>query len=115
MSVSMSRSGLERRGGDGGVEGTCRTGETEDTGGVGVKLVVKFGKGAGASGIVNLGRTRVSKVCRVSSDPMGREDAVEVAEAVDVAEAAEVVAIRGTDGGFLEGMVTNLMTDGVGS
>lgn len=98
------------------MEGTCRTGETEDTGGVGVKLVVKFGKGAGASGMVNLGRTRVSKVCRVSSDAAtGREDAVEVAEAVDVAETVEVVTMRGTDEGFLEGMVTNLMTDGVGS
>lgn len=115
MSVSMSRSGLELRGGDGGVEGTCRVGETEDMGGVGVKLVVKFGKGAGASGTVNLGRTSVSKVWRVSSDPMGRGDAVEVAEAVEVADTTEVVETRGTDEGFLEGMVTNLMTEGVGS
>lgn len=115
MSVSMSRSGLELRGGDGGVEGTCSVGETEDMGGVGVKLVVKFGKGAGASGTVNLGSTRVSRVCRVSSDPRGREGAVEVAEAVEVAAMAEVVETRGTEEGFLEGMVTNLMTEGVGS
>lgn len=113
--MSMSRSGLELRGGDGGVEGTCRLGDTEDMGGVGVKLVVRFGKGAGASGTGNLGRTRVSKVWRVSSVPMGREDTVEVAEAVEMAETVEVVETRGTDEGFLEGMVTNLMTEDVGS
>lgn len=101
MSVSMSRSWLELKGGEGGVEGTSRAGDMEDTGGGGVKVAVKFGKEAGASVGVNFGGTRVSKVWRASSDSTGRVETMEVAEA------------GAARAGLLGEMVTNFMTEGV--
>lgn len=57
----------------------------------------------GASKEGSLGEAKVSNAWMVSS-----EDG-------EILELVEMVAATGSTGGFLEGVVTNLMTDGVGS
>lgn len=101
MSVSMS--GLELSGGDGVLGGSCRGRGMEGTGGVGLKVVARMDTEAEASREGSVGETRVSKAWIVSSED---------GETLGLVEKATVT---GSMGGFLAGVVTNLITDGVGS
>lgn len=103
-SMSVSRSGLGLSGGEGvlGVGGSCPEGEADGMGGVanaGATLAAE----AGASREGSLGEAKVSSACRVSS------------EGGEMLGPADGAAATGSTGSFLEGVVTNLMTDGVGS
>lgn len=100
MSVSMS--GLELSGGEGVLGGSCK-GDTDEIGGVVVKAVVTLDAGAGTSSEGSLGEAKVSNTWIVSS-----EDG-------EILGPVEMAAARGSTGGFLEGVVTNLITDGAGS
>lgn len=100
MSVSMS--GLELSGGEGVLGGSCR-GDTDETGGVVVKGAVTPDAEVGASKEGSLGEAKVSNAWIVSS-----EDG-------EIPGPAEMEAAGDSTGGFLEGVVTNLITDGVGS
>lgn len=101
MSVSMS--GLELSGGDGVLGGSFRGRGMDGTEGVGLKVVARRDTEAGASREGSVGETRVSKAWIVSS-----EDG-------EILGLVEKVTATGSMGGFLAGVVTNLMTDGVGS
>lgn len=102
-SMSVSMSGLELRGGEGVLEGSCRDGDIDEIGGVVEKVVVTVDAEAGASREGSFGETNVSNAWIVSSDDG------------EILRPVEMVAATGSTGGFLEGVVTNLMTDGVGS
>lgn len=67
------------------------------------KTVVTLDAEVGASREGSFGETNVSNAWIVSS-----EDG-------EILGLVEIVATTGSTGGFLEGVVTNLMTDGVGS
>lgn len=99
MSVSMS--GLEPSGGEGVLGGSFRGRGMDGTGGVGLKVVARMETGVSREGSV--GETNVSKAWIVSSEDGERLGLV-----------AKAVA-TGSMGSFLAGVVTNLMTDGVGS
>lgn len=94
----MSISGLELNGGEGVLGGGA-----EGTGEVGLKVVARMDAEAGASREGSVGGTSVSKAWIVSS-----EDG-------EMLGLAEKVMATGSMGGFLAGVVTNLMTVGVGS
>lgn len=101
MSVSMS--GLELGGGEGVLGGSSfKDGDTDETG-MGVKVGVTLEAEGGVSRGGGLGEARVSNAWIVSS-----EDG-EILGPVDRVVAA------GSKSGFLEGVVTNLMTEGAGS
>lgn len=99
MSVSMS--GLELSGGEGVLGGSFRGRGMDGTGGAGLKVVARMEAGVSREGSV--GETNVSKAWIVSSEDGERLGLV-----------AKAVA-TGSMGSFLAGVVTNLMTDGVGS
>lgn len=101
MSVSMS--GLELNGGEGVLWGSFRGRGMDGTGEVGLKVVARMDTEAGASREGSVGETSVSKAWIVSS-----EDG-------EILGLVEKVTATGSMGGFLAGVVTNLMTDGVGS
>lgn len=90
-SMSVSMSGWELSGGEG-----VRGGSGKEGDGTGVQAE------AAASREGSLGEANVSSAWRVSS-----EDGETLAP-------VEMVAATGSTGGFLEGVVTNLMTDGAG-
>ena len=75
----------------------------DGTGGVGLKVVARMDMEAGVSREGSVGETNVSKAWIVSSEDGERLGLVAKA------------AATGSMGGFLAGVVTNLMTDGVGS
>ena len=100
--MSVSTSGLELSGGEGVLEGSCR-GDTDETDGVVVKAAVTLDAEVGASREGSLGEAKFSNACIVSS-----EDG-------EILGPVEMAAARGSTGGFLAGVVTNLITDGVGS
>lgn len=95
-------SGLELSGGEGVLGSSCK-GDMDEIGDGEGKVVVTLEAEAGASREGSLGEASVSNTWRASSEdgeirgPVKRE------------------AATGSTGGFLEGVVTNLMTDGVGS
>lgn len=97
----MSRSSLELRGGEGVLlGGSCTAGERARPGAVLVNVAGTLNAELGASRNGSLGETSVSSVCMVSS------------------EDGEIPGPAGTassPGDFLEGVVTNLMTDAAGS
>lgn len=101
MSVLMS--GLEPSGGEGVLGSSFEEGGMDGTGGVGVKMVATLDAEVGDSREGSLGEINVSNAWIVSS-----EDG-------EILEPVEMVTATGWMGGFLEGVVTNLMTDGVGS
>lgn len=101
-SMSVSTSGLGLSGGVGVLGGSSTEGEAEEMGGV-ANAAVTLAAEAGASREGSLGEAKVSNACRVSS-----EDG-------EMLGPTDVAAARGSPGSFLEGVVTNLMTDGVGS
>lgn len=96
-------SGLELSGGEGVLGGSCKDGDMEERGGVVGKAVVALEAEVGASREGSLGEAKVSNAWTVSS-----EDG-------EILGPEETAAATGSTGGFLEGVVTNLMTDGVGS
>lgn len=98
----MSMSGLELRGGEGVLGGSFKEGGMDGMGD-GVKLAATLDTEAGASREGSFGETKVSNAWIVSS------------EDEEIVGSVEMVAAMGSMGGFLEGVVTNLMTDGVGS
>lgn len=75
----------------------------DGTGGVGLKVAVRMDTEAGASREGSVGETNVSNAWIVSS-----EDG-------EILGLVEKATATGSTGGFLAGVVTNLMTDGVGS
>lgn len=99
----MSMSGLELSGGEGVRGGSFEEGGTGGMGGVGLRLAARMDAEAGASREGSFGETNVSNAWIVSS------------EDEEIAGPVERAAAIGSMGGFLEGVVTNLMTDGVGS
>lgn len=99
----MSMSGLELNGGEGVLGGSFRGRGPEGTGEVELKVVARMDAEGGASREGSVGETSVSKAWIVSS-----EDG-------EMLGLAEKVMATGSMGGFLAGVVTNLMTDGVGS
>lgn len=101
-SRSVSRSGCGLSGGEGVLGGSCIEGEAEGPGDA-AKVAEPLGAEAGASRAGSLGEAKVSKARRGSSED---------GEMPGLADAA---AATGSTGSFLEGVVTNLMTDGVGS
>lgn len=98
----MSMSGLELKGGEGVLGGSFKEGGIGGMGG-GVKLAATLDTEAGASREGSFGETNVSSAWIVSS------------EDEEIAGSVEMVAAIGSMGGFFEGVVINLMTDGVGS
>lgn len=101
-SMSVSMSGLELSGGE-GVPGASCKGDPDKLGGAVVKAAVTLDAEVGASREDSLGEAKVSNAWIVSS-----EDG-------EMLGPVEMVAAKGSTGGFLEGVVTNLITDGVGS
>lgn len=101
--MSVSISGLEPSGGEGVLGSSFKEGGMDGTGGVGVKMVATLDVEVGDSREGSLGETNVSNAWIVSS-----EDG-------EILEPVDMVTATGSMGGFLEGVVTNLMTDGVGS
>lgn len=99
----MSMSGLELDGGEGVLGGSFRGRGIDGTGGVGLKAVARMDTEAGASREGSVGETNVSKAWIVSS-----EDG-------EILGLVEKATATGSMGGFLVGVVTNLITDGVGS
>lgn len=99
--MSVSTSGLELGGGE-GVLGGWKEGDTEGTGAA-EKAGATLEAEAGASKAGSLGEANVSNAWMVSS---GHGETLELVERV---------ATTGSTSGFLEGVVTNLMTDGVDS
>lgn len=100
-SMSVSMSGLGLSGGEGVLGGSCTEGEAEMGGAA--KAGVPPAAEAGASREGSLGEAKVSNTWSVSSgdgEMLGPPDRA---------------AATGSTGSFLEGVVTNLMTDGVGS
>ena len=97
MSVSMSA--LELRGGEGVLGGSCKGGDEDGIGGV----LVKAGVALDASREGSFGEAKVSNAWIVSSGDG------------EIPGPVEMVAATGSAGGFLAGVVTNFMTDGVGS
>lgn len=95
-------SGLELRGGEGVWGGSFKEEGMEGIGGVGVKLATMLDTEAGASREGSFGETKVSNAWIVSSEDK-------------IVGSVEMVAAIGSVGDFLEGVVTNLMTDDVGS
>lgn len=100
--MSVSRSGLGLSGGEGVPGGSCTGGGADAPGGV-ANAVVTLQAEVGASREGSLGEAKVSNAWRVSS-----EDGERLGP-------ADSTAATGSTGSFLEGVVTNLMTDGVGS
>lgn len=101
--MSVSTSGLELNGGEGVLGGSFRGRGMDGTGGVGLKVVARMDTEAGASREGSVGETNVSKAWIVSSEDGETLGLVEKATAT------------GSMDGFLAGVVTNLITDGVGS
>lgn len=99
-SMSVSMSGLELSGGVGVLGGSWKEGD--GTGVLGNVAGTPQAE-AGASKEGSLGEANVSSAWRVSSDDG------------EILAPVEMVAATGSTGGFLEGVVTNLMTDGAGS
>lgn len=103
-STSVSTSGCELSGGEGVLlGGSCKGGERDEAGAVLGKVVDTLHTEVGASRKGSFGDTSVSNAWIVSS-----EDG-------ETAGPLETAAATGSPGGFLEGVVTNLMTDGAGS
>jgi hypothetical protein len=96
-------SALELSGGEGVLGGSFKERGMDGTGGVGVKVVATLDAGVGASKEGSFGETNVSNAWIVSS-----EDG-------EILGPVEMVTATGSRGGFLEGVVTNLITDDVGS
>lgn len=103
MSVSISGLQLSGAGGEGVLQGSFTGRDMGGTGGVGLKVVVKEDTEVGNSREGSLGETSVSNTSTVSSGD---------GELLGLVEKAIATAAKG---GFLAGVVTNLMTDGVGS
>lgn len=101
--MSVSISGLELDGGEGVLGGSFRGRGIDGTAGVGLKVVARMDTEAGASREGSVGETNVSKAWIVSS-----EDG-------EILGLVEKATATGSMGGFLVGVVTNLITDGVGS
>lgn len=99
----MSMSGLELNGGEGVLGGSFGGRGAGGTGEAGLKAVARMDAEAEASREGSVGETSVSKAWMVSS-----EDG-------EILGLVEKVTATGSMGGFLAGVVTNLMTDGTGS
>lgn len=98
----MSMSGLELSCGEGVLGDSCK-GDTEEAGsGVG-KAGGALGAETGASREGSIGEAKVSKTWIVS------------AEDGEILGPVGMAAATGSTGGFLEGVVINLMTEDVGS